>query len=120
MSRFLDDFEEGKAEGRYVTASLPSLPFEGGQFDLALCSHLLFLYSDQLSLDFHQASIEELLSVASEVRLFPLLSLDRRPSPHFDPLVMYIHSRSRYFSVAIRAKPAFAQGYGGQARTGGL
>ena len=34
---------------------------------------------------------------------------------HFDPLVMYMHSRSRYFSVAIRAKPAFAQGYGGEA-----
>ena len=90
MSRFLEDFEKGKAEGRYVTASLPSLPFEDGQFDLALCSHLLFLYSDQLSLDFHRASIEELLRVASEVRIFPLLSLDRRPSPHVEPLVTYL------------------------------
>ena len=62
---------KGKAEGRYVTASLPSLPFENGQFDLALCSHLLFLYSAQLSLDFHRASIEELLRVASEVRAVP-------------------------------------------------
>jgi len=29
-----------------------------------------------------------------------------------------MHSKSRYFSVAIRAKSAFAQGYGGQARSG--
>lgn len=93
MSRFLEDFEKGKAEGRYVTASLPSLPFENGQFDLALCSHLLFLYSDQLSLDFHRASIEELLRVASEVRIFPLLSLDRKPSPHVDPLVSYLSEK---------------------------
>src|SRR5438270_8831865 len=90
MNLFLEDFEKGKAEGRYVTASLPSLPFEDGRFDIALCSHLLFLYSDQLSLDFHRASIEELLRVASEVRVFPLLSLDRRPSPHLNPLVTYL------------------------------
>jgi hypothetical protein len=61
MRAFLSDFERGKAEGRYVTASLPSLPFGDGQFDLALCSHLLFLYSDQLNYEFHLASIEELL-----------------------------------------------------------
>jgi hypothetical protein len=90
MNRFMEDFEEGKADGRYVTASLPRLPFEDGQFDLALCSHLLFLYSYQLGFDFHRASIEELLRVASEVRIFPLLSLDRRPSPHLDPLVTYL------------------------------
>jgi hypothetical protein len=90
MNRFLEDFEEGKAEVRYVTASLPRLPFENGHFDVALCSHLLFLYSDQLGFDFHRASIEELLRVASEVRIFPLLSLDRRPSPHLDPLVTYL------------------------------
>ncbi len=93
MSHFLEDFEKGKAEGRYVTASLPRLPFEDGQFDLALCSHLLFLYSERLSLDFHRASIEELLRAASEVRIFPLLSLDRRPSPHLDPLVTYLSDK---------------------------
>src|SRR5262249_17370206 len=74
MHCFLLDFEQGKAEGRYVTASLPCLPFEDRQFDLALCSHLLFRYSNQPSFDFHRASIEELLRVASEVRIFPLLS----------------------------------------------
>jgi hypothetical protein len=87
MRRFADDFERGKAERRYVTASLPKLPFATGQFDIALCSHLLFLYSDQLSFDFHLASIEELLRVAAEVRIFPLLNLERRPSPHVEPLM---------------------------------
>ena len=58
-----------------MTASLPKLPFEDGQFDIAVCSHLLFLYSNQLSLDFHLASIEELLRVAAEVQGFPYSEL---------------------------------------------
>jgi hypothetical protein len=90
MRLFLEDFEKGKAEGRYVATSLPRLLFGDAQFDLALCSHLLFLYSDQLSFDFHREAIEELLRVASEVRVFPLLSLDLRPSPHVDPLMNYL------------------------------
>jgi hypothetical protein len=90
MRAFISDFETGKAEGRYVTASLPSLPFKDRQFDLALCSHLLFLYSNELSLEFHLASIEELLRVAAEVRVFPLLTLKRRPSPHIEPLLSHL------------------------------
>jgi hypothetical protein len=63
MRMFLDDYEMGKEEGRYVEASLPSLPFVDGEFDLALCSHFLFLYSTQLGKDFHRAAIRELCRV---------------------------------------------------------
>jgi len=93
MRRFLLDFEEGKTEGRYVAASLPSLPFGDGQCDIALCSHFLFLYSDQLGLEFHRASIEELLRVAAKVRIFPLLTLERRTSPHVEPLMTYLDEK---------------------------
>jgi hypothetical protein len=86
MRRFLADFEKGKQEGRYVAASLPALPFADGQFSLALVSHLLFLYSEQLGLDFHTAAFKELLRVSREVRLFPLLDLDRQWSPHVGPV----------------------------------
>jgi hypothetical protein len=89
MRRFLADFDQGKAEGRYVTASLPHLPFVDGQFNLALVSHLLFLYSDQLDFDFHRTALEELLRVAKKVRVFPLLALDRRPSPHVEPICIH-------------------------------
>jgi hypothetical protein len=85
MRRFLADFEAGNAEGRYVTASLPHLPFADGDFDLALVSHLLFLYSEQLDFEFHRAALEELLRVAKQVRVFPLLALDEKPSPHVEP-----------------------------------
>jgi hypothetical protein len=93
MRRFLADFEAGKAEGRYVTASLPRLPFEDRQFDLALVSHLLFLYSDPLDGEFHRAAVEELLRVAREVRIFPLLTLDRKPSPHVGPICTHVAGR---------------------------
>ncbi|WP_254721648.1 SAM-dependent methyltransferase [Kovacikia minuta] len=61
MRQFLEDFPPGKHQGRYRTHALPVLPFATRQFDLALCSHLLFTYSDHLSLDFHLDSIRELL-----------------------------------------------------------
>ena len=90
MRRFLADFEPGKREGRYVAAALPKLPFADGQFSLALVSHLLFLYSEQLDLSFHTAAFEELLRVAGEVRVFPLLGLDRQWSPHFGPVCEHL------------------------------
>ena len=46
MTAFLEDYETGRVEGRYLDAGLPSLPFADGAFDLALCSHFLFLYAD--------------------------------------------------------------------------
>ena len=86
MRRFLKDFDMGKVQGRYLPQSLPKLYFGDGQFDLAICSHLLFLYSDQLSLAFHRESIQELCRVSREVRIFPLLALDCRKSPHISPI----------------------------------
>jgi hypothetical protein len=87
MDRFLEDYEAGISEGRYLPESLPSLSFQNGAFDLALCSHLLFLFSEQLSLDFHKAAIRELCRVAKEVRIFPLLALDCKRSVHVEPVI---------------------------------
>ena len=43
MKQFLEDYDNGKQEGRYIEASLPNLSFKDSRFDLALCSHFLFL-----------------------------------------------------------------------------
>lgn len=82
LRRFLADYEDGKSAGRYVPAELPHLPFADASFRLALCSHFLFLYGDLLSFDFHLASVRALMAVAAEVRIFPLLNLNGRPSAH--------------------------------------
>ncbi len=81
MDAFLEDYPGGVTEGRYVAAELPTLPFTDGEFDLALCSHFLFLYSAQLGEAFHRDAVRELARVAREVRVFPLLALGGAPSP---------------------------------------
>lgn len=99
MQRFLEDYEVGKHDGRYVTAELPELPFADDSFDLALCSHFLFLYSDNFSLAFHQESIQTLCRVASEVRFFPLLDYNAMPSPYIDPIREYLEAAAYHVSI---------------------
>lgn len=82
MVRFLRDYPTGFEQGRYVRATLPELPFADGEFELALCSHFLFLYSEQLSEPFHLNAVAELCRVAEEVRIFPLVGLGNVPSKH--------------------------------------
>lgn len=87
MDHFLDDYDQGKAAGRYVDAALPALPFDDAAFDLALSSHFLFLYTTQLGETFHRAAVEELCRVAGEVRLFPLVALGGQRSPYVELLI---------------------------------
>ena len=99
MHQFLDDFEKGKKQGRYVNAQLPSLPFSNTQFDLALCSHLLFLYSEQLTLDFHIEAILELCRVVKEIRIFPLLDLSHQLSIHLKPVMQTLEEKGYIVSI---------------------
>lgn len=86
MERFLADYEDGLANGRYLPHALPNLPFDSDAFDLALRSHFLFLYSKKLDTDFHVTAVLELLRVAKEVRIFPLLDLNCELSAHVQPV----------------------------------
>ena len=92
MALFLADYPTGRSDGRYIAAELPALPFADGEFDLALCSHLLFLYSDQLSVEFHVESVVELCRVAEEVRIFPLIALGNAPSPHVEAVTRAVEA----------------------------
>lgn len=103
MNDFLSDYDDGIRSGRYVDASLPALPFKDGDFDIALCSHLLFLYSEQLSEDFHLQSIEELCRVASEVRIFPLMEFGKRKSRHLEAALNRL--RENGFKASIERVP---------------
>ncbi len=72
----MDDFDVGKDEGRYIPHELPRrLPFDDGAFDIGLSSHFLLMYT-QLGYDLHIASIDEMLRVCREVRIFPLVDLN--------------------------------------------
>jgi hypothetical protein len=101
MQTFLEDYELG--DPRYVQAELPRLPFSDGAFDLALCSHLLFLYSSQLGELFHRQAVGEMCRIADEVRIFPLVALGGQPSPFIDVCAREFHQRGR--EVSIEAVP---------------
>lgn len=101
MEKFLLDYETNNAAQRYLPQCLPSLDFADDRFDLCLCSHLLFLYSEHLSLDFHISSIYELMRVSSEVRIFPLVTLDCERSPYIESVIQEFSRAS--FQVEIQA-----------------
>ena len=85
-AHFLQDYQQGQKAGRYLAMSLPKLPFTDYQFDLALCSHWLFSESPD---SFYQVQmIKELIRVAGELRIYPLLNRDSEPSASLAPVMM--------------------------------
>ena len=88
MEVFLHNYEQGRELGRYIDVSLPTLPFNKNEFGLALCSHYLFLYSEHVNQEQHILSMRELCRVASEVRVYSLLSIgSNEKSPHLEPVI---------------------------------
>lgn len=100
MNMFMKDYEKGKKENRYINASLPKLPFHDKKFNTALCSHFLFLYSEQLNEEFHFESIKELCRVAKVVKIFPVLELGSVKSRHLEAII----SRLKNENFRVRLK----------------
>ncbi|HEX9063335.1 MAG TPA: SAM-dependent methyltransferase [Clostridia bacterium] len=109
MKEFLDDYNLGKAEKRYIFAELPTLPFKDLQFDLALSSHFLFLYTDNLSLDFHMKAIDEMLRVSKEVRIFPILDVNAQKSPYVDKVIAK-YNKEGYIAGEVKVNYEFQKG----------
>ena len=109
MEKFLLDFPNGCRQKRYLTAELPKLPFDNHKFDLALCSHFLFLYSEHLSAEFHLESILEMCRVAKQVRIFPLLKLSGEISPLLMPIIDKL-STEGYRSEILQVDYEFQKG----------
>jgi len=98
MNNFLQDFEKGKTDNRYINHELPNrTDFKAKSFDLALSSHFLVLYA-QLGLDFHIESVKEMLRVATEIRIFPLMNLDAEKSEVLDGLIEFFKAD---YSISI-------------------
>jgi hypothetical protein len=109
MDKFFADYDGGKEESRYVEASLPNLNFIDKQFDLALCSHFLFLYSEQVTLDEHVECVKELCRVAKEIRVYPLVALNGEISSHLNKVISELKGQN--FSVSlVNVKYRFQKG----------
>jgi hypothetical protein len=99
INKFISDYEQGKKEKRYQIGELPKLNFQDQEYDIALCSHFLFLYSDHHDYQFHFDSIREMLRVSQEVRIFPLLTLMLQPSPYLERITQEL--RELGYTVSI-------------------
>lgn len=109
MEKFLTDYEVGKEQGRYQHQELPKLNFKDKKFDLAWSSHFLFLYSDHFDEQFHIDAVKEMLRVAKEVRIFPLLDLKNNRSPHLKPVLKYLE-KSGYNYELLKSEYEFQKG----------
>lgn len=87
MYNFIEDFEAGKEENRYIPHELPNKTnFKDKHFDIGLSSHFLLLYPN-VGLNFHIKSIDEMLRICKEVRIFPILDLDAKESSMLKPII---------------------------------
>lgn len=76
MGLFLEDYEKGKEEKRYIFHELPDrLPCADNAFDIGLSSHFLLMYT-ALGYDFHIKAMTEMLRACGEIRVFPIVDLD--------------------------------------------
>jgi hypothetical protein len=112
MKLFLEDYEEGKVQGHYLLEMLPKLSFENQQFDLALSSHFLFLYSEHLDYTFHKEAILEMLRVAKEVRIFPLVTLENEQSPYVKKIMLELEGMG-YDTQIVQSEYEFQKGADG-------
>lgn len=89
LERFCKDFNKKD----YHYSKLPKLQFKNNEFDLLLSSHLLFVYDDRFDYEFHKNSILEMLRVAKEIRIFPLVDFQnkhKQKEKNFSPYVYKI------------------------------
>lgn len=96
---FLADYSVGKQEGRYRAGSLPRLPFADDEFELALCSDMIFREVKFSS----EAIVLELCRVANEVRIFPLLNQEGEIATQLGPVVLSLQQLN--LGVEIKAVP---------------
>ncbi len=98
---FLDDYPQGKLDGRYQQVQPnSSLPFEDYQFELALITHHLFVNYGEKGVEEHLTLILELLRVAGEVRIFPLLDKNGGVSKLLGPVMLKLQQEN--LSVEVR------------------
>lgn len=79
--------------------SLPNLPFTNHAFDLALCNHIFFAKNTG-DLSFQLKTLLEFARVATEVRVFPLVDEQGKPSTLLGEIIQALQAKN--FGVELR------------------
>lgn len=98
---FLEDYESGVKELRYQDQALPTLDFEKKSFDLILLSHHLFTYSQDFTVQYHIETIQSLLRIADELRIYPLVTESDEISCYIGEVVLALQQQG--LNVEIKA-----------------
>jgi hypothetical protein len=92
MKLFLDDYNKGKADGRYLYHELPNkTKYEENYFDIGLSSHFLLMYT-KLGYEFHIKTITEMLRICREIRITPIVTLDGEHSELTMKIIEYFEN----------------------------
>jgi hypothetical protein len=94
--KFLRHFTTTPA--KYYKDTLPNLNSKE-YFQLALCSHFLFLFSGDLNTHFHIAAIESIMNHAEELRIFPLVDRHGKTSSHLPHVLDYLHESNLQYEI---------------------
>ena len=99
MQLFLADYERGKEEKRYICHELPEkLPYTDKTFDIGRSSHFIQKYT-KLGYDYHVKSMNEMLRVCKEIRIFPIVDLDANKTELISNVIKYFKN---HYEVEIR------------------
>ena len=108
MKTFLEDYEKGLEESRYIYHKLPdTLPYGEDYFDIGISSHFLLMYTD-LGYEFTIKSINEILRVSKEVRIFPLLDINSDESEMIQDVIDYYDKN--YNTEIVKSSYEFQKG----------
>lgn len=99
-AQFLTHFNADKNKNHYKNMRMPVLPLENHEFQLALCSDLLFHTQGREGYSPEQL-IEELCRVALEVRVYPLLNENGAIAPTLGPVMLHLQEHD--FGVEVRS-----------------
>ena len=94
---FLNHYRENSIEKRFITGTLPNLPFDDETFSLVLCNHFLFLYQEQFDLEFHLQAIQEMIRVTKKggmIRIYPLVGFKNERYPYLDELIEAVNDEN--------------------------
>lgn len=98
IARFMKDFAKGLDEKRYQSFKGLPLPFENYSFKLALVCHHLFVNHESQDIESHLALIRELVRVAGEVRIFPLIDKYGQTSNLLGPVLLALQQEDEVAS----------------------
>lgn len=100
---FNDFFQDYKSNPTcYFGSKLPELAGIISNYDLCLCSNLLFIFDHLFDLDFHVKSINKMLCLANEVRIFPLYNVHGKISKHLSSVIEILEKNNNVFTEKVK------------------